>query len=76
VLREDAPFIVTFSNRMFAEKAVAIWWGCSMSERAKLVGAYFLHSGGWDRIAWEDRSPLVPADPLFAVWAYAGQQGA
>ena len=28
VLKSGAPFIVTFSNRMFPTKAVAIWHNC------------------------------------------------
>ncbi len=71
VLRPGAPFIVTFSNRIFPEKAIAIWQACNAEERARLVGAYFHYAGGWDDIIAQDRSPDigVAADPLFAVWA-------
>ena len=73
VLRPGAPFIVTFSNRIFPEKPVAIWLACNAEERARLVDAYFHYAGGWDGITVKDRSPSigVPADPLFAVWAHA-----
>ncbi|MCH9002663.1 MAG: methyltransferase domain-containing protein [Planctomycetes bacterium] len=73
VLRPGAPFIVTFSNRIFPEKAVAIWLACNAEERSRLVGAYFHYAEGWDGITANDRSPNigVPTDPLFAVWARA-----
>ena len=73
VLRPGAPFVVTFSNRIFPEKAVAIWLACNAEERARLVGAYFHYAGGWEGITALDRSPNigVPADPLYTVWARA-----
>ena len=75
---EGAPFIVTFSNRLFPEKAIALWWSCDMEQRTRLVGAYFHYAGGWERITAQDRSerPGVPCDPLFAVWAYRSEDGA
>ena len=71
VLRPGAPFVVTFSNRIFPEKAIAIWLACSAEERARLVSAYFHYAGGWDGITAQDRSPDMgaPTDPLLAVWA-------
>ena len=73
VLRPDAPFVVTYSNRIFPEKAVAIWLACNAEERARLVGAYFHYAEGWDSITAQDRSPNigVATDPLYAVWARA-----
>jgi SAM-dependent methyltransferase len=71
VLRPGGPFIVTFSNRLFQEKAIAAWWVLGMEERAKLVGAYFEYSGGWQRLSAQDRTPEGGGDPLYAVWAYA-----
>ncbi len=73
VLRPGAPFVVTFSNRIFPEKAVAIWQACTAEERARLVGAYFHYAEGWDGIMAKDRSPNigVPTDPLYTVWARA-----
>jgi SAM-dependent methyltransferase len=77
VLRPGAPFVVTFSNRLFPEKAIALWQMCSDEQRARLVGAYFHYAGGWEAITARDRSPklLVPSDPLFAVWARAAAAG-
>ncbi len=69
VLRPGAPCVVTFSNRCFPTKAVAIWRALSDRDHMKLVGAYFELSGGWI-----DLQPIecVPgerghADPLYAV---------
>lgn len=71
VLRPGAPFVVTYSNRCFPEKAVAIWGACNAEERARLIGAYFHYAGGWEDITAQDRSPNLgsPSDPLYAVWA-------
>ena len=73
VLRPGAPFVVTYSNRLFPEKAIALWCACDAEERARLVGAYFHYAGGWEGITAQDRSPQLgfPTDPLYAVWARA-----
>lgn len=73
VVRIGAPFVVTFSNRMFPEKAIALWQMCSDEQRARLIGAYFHYAGGWGEIVAQDRSPRreESSDPLFAVWARA-----
>lgn len=71
VLRPGAPFVVTYSNRLFPEKAVALWCTCTDEQRARLVGAYFHYAGGWGEITAQDRSAGGPADPLYAVWARA-----
>jgi len=73
VLKPGAPFVVTFSNRLFPEKAIALWQMCSAEQRARLAGAYFHYAGGWGEITAQDRSPqlLAPSDPLYAVWARA-----
>ena len=85
VLRPGGPFVVTYSNRLFPEKAIALWWSCDMEQRARLVGAYFHYAGGWEQITTQDRSPRPgvparpaggPCDPLFAVWAYRAGDGA
>lgn len=70
-LKEGAPFIVTYSNRMFPTKAVRIWRALDDRERAALVGTYFRHSGCFGDATAEDRTARdgAPHDPLFAVWA-------
>lgn len=77
-LRPGAPFVVTYSNRCFPEKAVAIWGACSAEEQARLIGAYFHYAGGWEGITAQDRSPNLgfPSDPLYVVWARAAEHRA
>lgn len=71
IVRAGGPFIVTYSNRLFPEKAIALWWACGMEERGRVIGAYFHYAGGWEAITAQDRSPkgADTSDPLFAVWA-------
>jgi hypothetical protein len=71
VLQPGAPFIVTFSNRCFPTKAVAIWRALGDRDHARLVGAYFELSGGWCGLEARDCSTVANgyADPLFAVLA-------
>jgi len=69
VLKPGAPFIVTFSNRMFPTKAVAIWAKASEQQRVDLVGYYFTNSAAFERIELVDRSS-GETDPLWAVLGY------
>jgi hypothetical protein len=69
VLKSGAPFIVTFSNRMFPAKAVAIWANASEQQRVDLVGYYFTHSAAFEKIEMIDRSS-GETDPLWAVLGY------
>ena len=69
VLRPGAPFIVSFSNRCFPAKAVAVWLGSTDPQHVALVRAYFQGAGGWVDVTEEDRSPGDDGDPLYAVWA-------
>src|ERR1700731_5029190 len=61
VLRPGAPFIVTFSNRMFPTKAVAIWQHLDERDRVGLVGRYFNDSGAFEKIEVVDKS--APTEP-------------
>jgi SAM-dependent methyltransferase len=70
VLRPGAPFVVSFSNRCFPTKAVAVWLDGTDEQHVTLVRAYFEHAGGFTDITAEDRSP-AHGDPLHAVWARA-----
>ena len=71
VLRLGAPFVVSFSNRCFPTKAIALWLGTSDVQHLTLVRAYFEAAGGWTDAREEDRSPGAGGDPLYAVWARA-----
>jgi SAM-dependent methyltransferase len=73
VLRPGAPFIVTFSNRMFPTKAVAIWMNASEEQRVDLVGYYFTHSAAFEKMEVIDRSS-GETDPLWAVLGYRKEQ--
>jgi SAM-dependent methyltransferase len=67
VVRPGGPAIVTFSNRCFPTKAVAVWQGLDDYGHLALVSKYF-ESAGWRDIAGVTSDPR-PADPLFAVIA-------
>jgi len=79
VLKPGAPFIVTFSNRMFPTKAVAVWQNLDDYDHVKLVARYFMESGGFENIEAIDKSApdplgsnpnLPPSDPVWAVVGY------
>lgn len=65
VLRPGAPVVVTFSNRCFPTKAVAIWTNLEPRDQCRLVGAYLTSAGFADVEAREVLRP--PGDPLWAV---------
>jgi ubiquinone/menaquinone biosynthesis C-methylase UbiE len=69
VLRPGAPFVVSFSNRCFSTKAVAVWLGTTDRQHVELVVAYFEAAARWVDITDEDRSPGEGGDPLYVVWA-------
>jgi SAM-dependent methyltransferase len=72
VLKPGAPFVATFSNRMFPTKAVAIWQHLDDYDHGKLVGSYFKESGAFENIDFIDRSAPTapPSDPIWAVVGY------
>ena len=71
VLRPGAPLVVTFSNRCFPTKAVAVWHALDDAGRCRLVAALFRAAGEdrWMPAEILDRSPAGRGDPLFAVVA-------
>jgi len=72
VLRDGAPLVVTYSNRCFPTKAVAIWQALDDAGHAELVQRYLRSAGNWSQIETLDRSPrAADSDPLFAVVARA-----
>jgi hypothetical protein len=62
---------VSFSNRCFPTKAVAVWLHTTDRQHLALVRSYFEAAGGWVDVKEEDRSPGGDDDPLYAVWARA-----
>lgn len=70
VLKAGAPFIVSFSNRCFPTKAVAIWLNNNDKGHVELVSDYFGRSGAWGEVqTFEKQGGLFRGDPLFVVWA-------
>lgn len=75
VLKPSAPFIITFSNRCFPTKAVAIWQATSLAQKAALVASY-LEAAGFAEIQAENRTrppkrglfTTGEGDPLIGVW--------
>jgi SAM-dependent methyltransferase len=69
ILRPGSLFIVTFSNRMFPTKAIALWQHAGEAQRATVVETYFASSGAFDDVGVIDRSEAqgAPADPIWAV---------
>jgi SAM-dependent methyltransferase len=68
VLAPGAPLVVTFSNRCFPTKAVAIWQALDDLGHSELVMEYLRTAGNWRNIHTLDRSPHAPGtDPMFAV---------
>jgi hypothetical protein len=65
VLRPGAPFVVSFSNRCFPTKAVAIWQALPGPEQQRLVAAYMAASGFVD-ITSRTSTPAT-GDPLWVV---------
>ncbi|PJI51643.1 methyltransferase type 11, partial [Methylobacterium radiotolerans] len=56
VLRPGAPAVISFSNRCFPTKAVAIWTALDGAGHAQLVGLY-LQRAGFTRV---ERRVLKP----------------
>ncbi|MGQ9908628.1 MAG: methyltransferase domain-containing protein [Candidatus Flexifilum sp.] len=82
VLKPGGRFIVSFSNRCFPTKAVAIWLALNDRQRVALVTRYFEAAGRWTKItAWGREAGRTPAawfgggDPLYLVWAEAAPAG-
>jgi SAM-dependent methyltransferase len=70
VLKPGAPCIVSFSNRCFWTKAVAVWRALDDEGHGKLVDLYFRLTGRFDDPEIHDLSPAPGlSDPMFAVMA-------
>ena len=70
VLQPGAPIVITFSNRCFPTKAVAIWQALDDAGHADLITRYLTDAGNWTTIEALDRSRGdFGGDPLFAVVA-------
>ena len=68
VLRPEAPIVVSFSNRCFWTKAVAVWRGLDDNGHARLVELY-LNRAGFEQIETRRLAPWIEdeQDPMYAV---------
>ncbi|BAU40472.1 class I SAM-dependent methyltransferase [Leptolyngbya sp. O-77] len=79
ILKPGGLAIVSFSNRMFFQKAIQAWVEASEPQRVELVKGYFEQIPGFGQIETIARQPSVPpflqmlgmggGDPFYAVIA-------
>jgi ubiquinone/menaquinone biosynthesis C-methylase UbiE len=68
VLEVGSPTIISFSNRCFPDKAVAIWHQLDDKGHVQLVERYLQEAGNFRNVRSLDRSPRRPfSDPLYAL---------
>ena len=73
VLKPGAPCIISYSNRCFPTKAVAVWRSLGDQDHARLIALYFDAAGGFQPAALDVlKPPAGPSDPLFIVTATRG----
>jgi len=68
LLRPGCPIVISFSNRCFWTKAVAIWRALDDEGHARLVELYLRHAG-FERVETHRLAEWVEdvSDPMFAV---------
>ena len=66
VLVPGAPFIVSYSNRCFPTKAVAVWQSMTMAKQAALIDHYLTHAGFTD-VTTHILADGQSGDPLIAL---------
>lgn len=75
VMRPNSPLIITFSNRIFIDKAVSIWTGKDDVDHCDTVGTYMKESQGY--MMPPSAKVLVQRDkgkdPLYAVTAFTNK---
>ena len=81
ILKPGGLFLVTFSNRMFPQKAVKVWRDANEEERILLVEEFFQRSSGFEKPTvfvsigkprpGDDKYAHlnIPSDPIYAVYA-------
>jgi ubiquinone/menaquinone biosynthesis C-methylase UbiE len=71
ILRPGGVFIVSFSNRMFATKAILIWRNSTDRGRVDLVGTYMESAQNFEDIqaTFLNAQTSPPDDPMFAVYS-------
>ena len=73
ILKPGAPIVISFSNRCFPTKAVAVWRALDSDGHARLVELY-LSRAGFERIEIHGLSRGWGADPLTVVVGRAPYQ--
>lgn len=73
VLEPEGVIAITFSNRCFPTKAVAIWHAIAMGDHPGLVSRY-LQEAGFPSV--EARTLIAPDGPTDPVWAVIGRKTA
>lgn len=72
VLRPGGVCVVSFSNRCFPTKAVAIWTALDDPGHIGLVATYFRQTNGFDEPLYENLTdPAGRTDPIYVVSARA-----
>lgn len=70
VLKPGGPVIVSYSNRCFPTKAVAIWRGSGDADHARLIALYLSQTDRFTTPEFHDLSPKDRyGDPLYVVSA-------
>lgn len=68
VLKPGTPAVISFSNRCFPTKAVAVWHHLDDRGHMRLVESYLEEAGNFTNVRSLDRSPRrMFSDPLYAV---------
>ena len=82
MLKPGAPFVVSFSERWFPTKVIAVWQEMHPFERMGLVLDYFQRSESFDKLGTESlrglprpaddkyAAELAESDPIYVVWGY------
>ncbi len=69
ILQPGGIFVLSFSNRCFATKAVATWLASTDQQHVQWVESYFATAGNWTKRETAAHTPKN-SDPLYAVWAH------
>ena len=73
VLQDNAPLVITFSNRCFPTKVIAPWLTLGGAGRVALVQGFLEAAGNFALVTALNRSPQR-GDPLYAVIGYAAPE--
>lgn len=73
VLRPGGRVVISFSDRVFAIKAIAVWTGGGDVDHIYTVASYIHYAVGFSEPMVEDLSPrrngVCTGDPIYVVWA-------